>query len=152
MIHRVEARAHSKATRETVWRLVSNGADWSTWGAWRETSLEREGNPPPDGVGAVRVLVSERRGPTGRPIVSKEEVMVYRPPERLEYRLLQGLHLRSYRGTIVLDEASGGGTDIIWSSRFAGKLPLTGGFLRRALQSFTQDAAERLAREAERRS
>jgi len=151
-MQRVEAKAHSNATRETVWRLVSDGSDWSTWGAWRETRLEREGNPPPDGLGAVRVLVSEQRGLSGRPVVSREEVVTNDPPQRLEYSLLSGLPLRDYRGTIELADAPGGGTDITWSSRFDGRLPLTGGLFRRALQKFTQDAAERLAREAEQRT
>ena len=43
-----------------------------------------------------------------------------------------------------------GGTDITWRSEFDPKVPLTGGFFRRALGKFIQDTAERLAREAER--
>ena len=148
-MQRVEARAHSSAGREAVWRLVSNGAGWSEWGAWRETHLEREGAPPPDGVGAVRVLASDRRGLDGRRVVVREEVVAYEPPERLEYKLLSGLPLRDYRGTVELADAADGGTDITWRSQFDAKVPLTGGLFRRGLQKLTQDTAERLARGAE---
>jgi hypothetical protein len=144
----VEAQAHSSASREAVWRLVADVSSWSRWGAWRETGLEREGTPPPDGVGAIRVLKSETR----RPVVSREEVVVFEPPSRLQYKLLSGLPLRDYRGTITLADAPGGGTDITWRSEFDAKIPLTGGFFRRALQRFIEDAAARLAREAERTS
>jgi hypothetical protein len=128
---------------------VSDGSGWSRWGAWRETSLEREGSPPPDGVGAIRVLVSEARGLTGRHIVSREEVTEYDPPSRFGYKLLSGLPLRDYNASITLADAPGGGTDITWQSQFDGKLPLVGGLLRRALQRFMEDAVGRLARAAE---
>ena len=58
----------------------------------------------------------------------REEVTIFEPPARFGYKLLSGLSLRDYHA----------------------KIPLSGGLLRRALQKFIQDAAERLAREAER--
>ena len=142
----VEARAQSAAPREKVWELIADARGWSRWGAWRSAELEREGTPPPGGLGAVKALTSETR----RPIVSREEVTVFEPPSRFGYKLLSGLPLRDYNAAITLTEAAGGGTDITWRSQFDGKYPLTGGMFRRALQKFTQDAAERLAREAER--
>ena len=144
---KVEAFAHSDAPREEVWRLVSDASGWSRWGGWTETKLEREGSPPPDGVGAIRVLTSQTR----RPIVSREEVTEYEPPSRFAYKLLSsGLPLRNYNASITLTQADMGGTDITWRSEFDSQVPLTGGFFRRALQKFIQDTAERLAREAER--
>jgi hypothetical protein len=145
----VQASARSSAPREQVWKVVSDGSGWWRWGAWRETRLEREGSPPPDGLGAIRVLVSEARGPTGRPVTSREQVTEYDPPSRFGYELLSGLPLRDYNASITLSDAAGGGTDIVWRSRFDAKLPLTGGLFRRALQRFTDDAVKRLAREAE---
>ena len=145
----VEAKAHSAAPREQVWELVADARGWSRWGAWRAAELEREGTPPPGGLGAVKSLTSETRGLTGRPIVSLEEVTAFEPPSRFGYKLLSGLPLRDYNASIELAEAAGGGTDITWRSQFEGKVPGTGGLFRRALQKFTQDAAERLARAAE---
>jgi hypothetical protein len=139
----IEAQAHSAADREAVWRLVADARDWSRWGAWQESELEREGDPPPGGVGAVKAL---RRGR----VVSREEVTLFDPPSRFGYRLLSGLPLRGYEAQIILAAAPGGGTDITWRSRFEPTVPLTGGLFRRALQKFVQDTAELLAREAER--
>jgi hypothetical protein len=139
----VEAKAHSAADPEAVWRVMADAPGWSRWGAWQKAELEREGDPPPGGVGAIKAL-------TRRPVVSREEVTVFEPPSRFGYRLLSGLPLRGYEATITLDEAPGGGTDITWRSQFEPKIPLTGAFFRRSLQKFIQDTAERLAREAER--
>jgi hypothetical protein len=78
-------------------------------------------------------------------------VTVFEPPKRFGYRLLSsGLALRDYDSTITLAPAGDGGTGITWRSQFNPKIPLTGGVFRRALGRFIQDAAERLAREAER--
>ena len=139
----IEGRARSQADRERVWRVVADAPAWARWGAWQKAALEREGDPPPGGVGAVKAL-------TRRPVVSREEVTVFEPPARLGYRLLSGLPLRDYEATIVLTEAPSGGTDIVWRSQFEPKIPLTGGVFRRSLSRFIQDTAERLAREAER--
>ena len=59
-----------------MWEVLADGARWSEWGPWNESSLEREGTPPPDGVGAVRRLLAERRF-LGRPVVNREEVVVF---------------------------------------------------------------------------
>ena len=139
----IEAEAHSAADREAVWRVVADARGWSRWGAWQQAELEREGDPPPGGVGAIKAL-------TRRPVVSREEVTVFEPPSRFGYRLLSGLPLRGYEATITLTEAPGGGTGIRWRSQFEPKIPLTGGMFRRSLGKFVQDTAERLAREAER--
>ena len=142
----IEARAHSTAPPRGGMAGDRGRAGWSRWGAWRSSELEREGEPPPGGLGAVKVLTSENR----RPVVSREEVTVFEPPSRFGYKLLSGVPLRDYNATITLGEASGGGTDIAWRSQFEPKYPLTGGLFRRALGKFIQDAAQRLAREAER--
>jgi Polyketide cyclase / dehydrase and lipid transport len=142
----IEATAHSSAPPPAVWDVIADVPGWSRWGAWRSSELEREGEPPPGGLGAVKVLTSEDR----RPVVSREEVTVFDPPSRFGYELLSGLPLRDYNATITLSEAGDGGTDIAWRSQFDPKYPLTGGLFRRALGKFIQDAAQRLAQEAER--
>lgn len=139
----VDAHAHSAAGREAVWALVADARGWSRWGDWESAVLEREGDPPPGGLGAVKALKRGR-------VVSREEVTAFDPPSRFGYRLLSGLPLRDYEAEITLADAPGGGTDITWRSQFAPRVPLTGALFRRALQKFTADAAGRLAREAER--
>jgi len=139
----VEAHARSAAGREAVWAVVADARGWSRWGGWESAELEREGDPPPAGLGAVKALKRGR-------VVSREEVTVFDPPSRFGYRLLSGLPLRGYEAEITLADAPGGGTDITWRSQFEPKIPLTGGLFRRALQKFIADTVQRLAREAER--
>ena len=139
----VQGRAHSAAHREAVWRVVADAPGWSRWGDWESSVLQREGDPPPGGLGAVKALKRGR-------VVSVEEVTAFEPPARFGYRLLSGLPLRNYEASITLTAAQPAGTDIEWRSQFDPKIPLTGGLFRRGLQRFMQDAAERLAREAER--
>jgi len=142
-VQAIEARAHSAAGPEAVWALVADVSGWARWGAWQQADLEREGDPPPGGVGALKTL---KRGP----VTSKEEVTVFEPPSRFGYRLLSGLPLRDYEAEITLTESPAGGTEIVWRSRFEPKIPFTGALFRRSLGRFIQDTAERLAREAER--
>jgi len=139
----VEAHARSAAGREAVWVVVADARGWSRWGGWEAAELEREGDPPPAGLGAVKALKRGR-------VVSREEVTVFDPPSRFGYRLLSGLPLRGYEAEITLTDTPGGGTDITWRSQFEPKVPLTGGLFRRALQRFMADTVQRLAREAER--
>ena len=147
----VQATAHSSAPRESVWRVVANADDWADWGNWHAAEIRREGNPSPGGLGAVKALTANSRGLNGKRVVSVEEITEYDPPTRLGYKLLSGLPLRDYHASITLADAPGGGTDITWRSQFEGKFPLVGGVFRRALQRFMEDAAQRLAREAERK-
>jgi hypothetical protein len=141
----VEARAHSTAQRNAVWDVIADAVGWSRWGAWQSSEIQREGDPAPGGLGAIKVLKSERRPA----VTSVEEVTAFEPPARFGYRLLSGLPLRNYEAAITLADSDGGGTDITWRSQFDARIPLTGGLYRRALQKFMEDAARRLAREAE---
>jgi hypothetical protein len=140
--HVIEETARSRAPRAAVWALVADGRSWSRWGPWQKAELEREGSPPPDGVGAIRLL-------TRRPVTSREEVVAFEPPERLRYRMLGGLPVRGYEAQVTLSDDDGG-TLIRWRSEFDAKIPGTGALLRRSLAGFIRDVAERLAREAER--
>jgi hypothetical protein len=146
----IAAQAHSTASREAVWQVVAAANDWARWGNWHAAEIRREGNPPPAGLGAVKALTANSRGLNGKRVVSVEEVTAFEPPSRFGYKLLSGLPLRDYNATITLTEASEGGTDIEWRSQFEPKYPLTGGLFRGVLGRFMKDAAQRLAREAER--
>lgn len=137
--------ARSAAPRETVWRLLEDVTGWPRWagriilrGWW-----EREGDPPPGGVGAIRRL--------GFGIVSSREQIVERvPPERQVYTLLFGLPVRGYRATVRLTE-DGGGTRIDWSGEFEPMIPGTGaatrGFLTRLVGGFARSLAAAAERE-----
>jgi uncharacterized protein YndB with AHSA1/START domain len=83
--------------------------------ACRRSTLDREGIPAPNGVGAIRRL--EAIGP---PIV--EEVTEYQRPTRYAYKLLSGAPVRDHVGTIELREA-GTGTAVSWHLRSTSKIP-----------------------------
>jgi hypothetical protein len=140
----IDAKAHSRAPRDVVWSILADGGNWSQWGLWTRSELERAGRPEPGGIGAIKRLA--RGG-----LNLREEVTEFEPPSRYGYRLLSGLPVRDYHAEVALSE-TGGGTAIHWHSEFDARFPGTGGFLRRSLQRAVSDVAGRLAAEAERRS
>lgn len=138
----IHVEAHSGAPREAVWDLLADARRWSTWAAFANSELEREGSPTADGVGAIR------RFGTG-PMGSREEIVAFEPPGRLVYRLLSGMPLRDYEATVTLEPDPRGGTTITWHSTFVPKISGTGGFYRWFLRRFLTDTAKHLARAAE---
>lgn len=140
--HVVDARARSGAAREQLWDVLADVPRWAEWGPWSSSQLEREGTPPPGGVGAVRLLKRF-------PLTLREELTAFEPPDRLAYRLLSGMPVRDYRAEVSLSQADSG-TDLRWRAEFDA-LPGIGGLLRRQLQSAFEEITADAAREAERR-
>ena len=138
--HTVESTVTTRAAPEVVWAILADARSWHTWGPWDSAALEREGDPAPDGVGAIRVFKK-------RPITSREEVTLFEPSSRLGYRLLSGLSVRGYEAQVTLTP-SDGGTKIHWRSQFNSRAPGMGAFMRRVIK----DVSTRLAREADRRA
>ena len=83
--------------------------------AVRRSTLDREGTPAPNGVGAVRRLVA-----VGPAIV--EEIIDYQRPVRYAYKMLSGAPVRDHVGTVELREA-GAGTEVSWHLRSTPKIP-----------------------------
>jgi uncharacterized protein YndB with AHSA1/START domain len=101
---------------ETVFEALTNHraiADY-VW-AVRRSTLDREGDPAPNGVGAVRRI--EAVGPA---IV--EEIIDYQRPTRYAYKMLSGAPVRDHVGTVELREA-GTGTEVSWHLRSTPKIP-----------------------------
>ena len=138
--HAAESDAVCAAPRAVLWDVVADARRWHEWGVWSRTELEREGVPAPDGVGAIRAF-------TKAPVTSREEVVAFEPGVRLVYRLLSGLPVRDYTGTIVLHDHPAG-SRISWRSEWESWVP----GLRRQLQKLLEDLVVRAAREAERRA
>jgi uncharacterized protein YndB with AHSA1/START domain len=65
--------------------------------------LEREGDPAPNGVGAIRAIHV-----IGPPI--REEIVEFVRPSRFAYKIISGIPVRSHSGTVELT-SSGGKTD-----------------------------------------
>jgi uncharacterized protein YndB with AHSA1/START domain len=81
----------------------------------RRSTLDREGVPAPNGVGAVRRI--EALGPA---IV--EEIIEYERPTRYAYKMVSGAPVRDHVGTVTLREA-GSGTEAEWHLRSTPKIP-----------------------------
>lgn len=100
---------------ETVFEALTDHraiADY-VW-AVRRSTLDREGNPAPNGVGAVRRI--EAVGPA---IV--EEIIDYQRPARYAYKMLSGAPVRDHVGTVELRE-EGTGTVVSWHLRSTPKI------------------------------
>jgi uncharacterized protein YndB with AHSA1/START domain len=101
---------------ETVFDAITNHraiAD-SVW-AVRRSTLDREGTPAPNGVGAIRRIEA-----VGPPFV--EEIIDYQRPSRYAYKMLSGAPVRDHVGTVELREA-GTGTEVSWHLRSTLKIP-----------------------------
>ncbi len=83
--------------------------------ACRRSTLDREGVPAPNGVGAIRRIEA-----VGPPIV--EEIIEYQRPTRYAYKLLSGAPVRDHVGTVELREAESG-TVVSWHLRSTPKIP-----------------------------
>ena len=110
----------------------------------RSVELEREGEPPPNGLGAVRALRS-----VGPPL--REEVTAYEPPSHFAYRLLSGAPLRDHQGTVDLVESSGG-TRVSYRVETTPTLPLIGRLVVAIVRLTVNSLLKGIAREAERRT
>jgi hypothetical protein len=143
----VEATALSAAPREAVWDVLADSRSWQDWGAWQKSELEREGDPPPEGVGAIRRNVR-------RPLTVREQVELWEPPSRFGYTLLSGLPVRDYHAVVTLTKAGadGGATNIHWESRFDGRWRVLDPPMRAFIGYVLRTVAQKLADAAEKRA
>ncbi|MGO9876588.1 MAG: SRPBCC family protein [Acidimicrobiia bacterium] len=135
-----EVTAQSTAAPELVFELLADATSWPQWAGSLTThgSWEREGTPPPGGLGAIRKL--------GRwPIYGQEEIVAYTPPTHLGYTILKGQPVRNYRADVTLTRASDG-TLITWTATFDPRIPGTGklvtAFFRRIITTFANGLAD----------
>ncbi len=140
-----EVHARADAPIEVVWAVLADARGWHTWTRMKRSELEAEGDPAPDGVGALRAFS------TG-PITSRERVTGFEPPHRLTYTLESGLPVEDYRAEVTL-APDGDATSITWQSSFArATWPGAGRALRAFLHFAVRDIAGRLAAESTRRA
>jgi uncharacterized protein YndB with AHSA1/START domain len=143
--YRIESRIHVRAPASIIWEALADARRWPTWSPNDTATLEREGDPAPDGVGAIRVMR------TGK-ITVRERVVAFEPEKRLAYQLLSGLPVKDYQAEVVLTPQGGdkGTTELVWRATFKPQLPLTGKWAKRRLQETLDQWSAALARHAER--
>jgi Polyketide cyclase / dehydrase and lipid transport len=142
----IDVEVHTSGDAASVYARLRDGASWPIWSPIASFELDRPGPDGDEGVGARRFF---RTRTLGRTTVSHEEIVELWADRRFSYALLSGLPLRGYRADVDL-EPDDTGTVIRWHSSFDAKVPGTGWFYRRMLESFIQRCAAGLAAAADR--
>lgn len=132
------------APPETVFDVLTDHRRYAEITPMRKSELEREGDPAPNGVGAIRVLRS-----VGPPL--REEVLVYQPSSRFSYKLLSGAPVRDHVGTVDLAPA-GSGTRVTYAVRTIPTLPLGGAAVVAVTKQAIKQLLNGISTEAERRA
>jgi uncharacterized protein YndB with AHSA1/START domain len=133
-----------KAPPETVFDVLTDHRRYADITPARKSVLEREGEPAPNGVGAIRVVSS-----VGPPL--REEVVVFEPPSRFSYKVISGAPIRDHLGTVLL-EPGGAGTKITYAVRMTPTLPLVGGVVVGATKLGIKSLLKGVVAESERRA
>jgi uncharacterized protein YndB with AHSA1/START domain len=129
------------APPSTVFEVLADHRGYSAISPIRSSTLEREGDPPPNGVGAIRVLKT-----LGPPL--REEILEFVPGERLVYRLLSGAPLRDHVGTVTLTERTDG-THVSYRIDTKPKIPVV---VLPVVKTAVRQLFDGVAKEAERRA
>lgn len=107
------------ARPELVFELLADHADYDRFRGIRRSELMREGDPAPNGVGAMRkVLIG--------PLRFEEVVTAYERPSRLEYLIVRINSPYEHEGGRIRLAAAGGWTKVDWTSTFRVPGPLAG--------------------------
>jgi uncharacterized protein YndB with AHSA1/START domain len=132
------------APPEIVFDVLTDHRGYTKITPLRKAELEREGEPEPNGVGAIRRLTA-----VGPPM--REEVLAYEPSRRFSYKLLSGLPVRDHVGTVELTP-SASGTRVVYAVRTTPTLPLVGGAFLVGMKFGIKQLLGGVAKESERRA
>jgi uncharacterized protein YndB with AHSA1/START domain len=132
------------APPETIFEVLVDHRAYSSITPLRRSELEREGEPAPNGAGAIRVLRA-----VGPPL--REEVLTYEEPSRFSYKLLSGLPVRDHVGTVELT-AQEGGTRMTYAVRTMPTVPLVGAAVVGVVKLGVKQLIDGVSAEAERRA
>jgi uncharacterized protein YndB with AHSA1/START domain len=132
------------AAPEIVFEVLTDHRRYAEITPVRKSALEREGEPAPNGVGAIRVLSGV--GPALR-----EEVIDYEPNTRFSYKLLSGAPLRNHVGTVQLTP-EGDGTKVVYAVRTTSTLPVAGAVVVGVAKLAVKQLLNGISTESERRA
>ncbi len=132
------------APPETIFEVLVDHRAYSKITPLRRSELEREGEPAPNGAGAIRVLRA-----VGPPL--REEILTYEEPSRYSYKLLSGLPVRDHIGTVELT-AHEDGTRMTYAVRTMPTVPLVGLAVVGMVKLGVKQLIDGVSAEAERRA
>ncbi|GAY15815.1 SRPBCC family protein [Mycobacterium sp. shizuoka-1] len=141
-----EIRRTSSAPPATLFRLETDGATMSDWAKPLvfESSWDRQGDPSPSGVGAVRKVGLW-------PLLVREKTIEYDQDRRHVYELIgPSSPARGYRAEVIFTPNKSGGTDLVWRGEFTEALPGTGPVMLAVLRSTIHLLSGLLVKAAER--
>jgi len=108
------------APAEDVFDVLADHANYARFRSIHGSELVRQGDPAPNGVGALRRIKVW-------PLTFEEEITAYERPTRLDYLIVKlNAPLEHDGGSITLTP-EGDGTRVDWRSKFAVPTPLVGG-------------------------
>ena len=109
-----------EAPAEPIFDLLADHANYERFRPIHASALLRQGEPPPNGVGALREIKV-------RPLKFEEEITEYERPIRLDYVIVKlNVPFEHHGGSIRL-RADGDATHVDWRSAYAVPTPLVGG-------------------------
>jgi uncharacterized protein YndB with AHSA1/START domain len=132
------------APPETLFEVFLDHRGYADVTPLRRSELEREGEPAPNGVGAIRVLRS-----VGPPL--REEVLTYEEPTRFSYKLLSGAPLEDHVATVELTPQDGG-TKVTYAVRTMPTVPVGGAVVVAVARRAVKQLLDGVSAEAERRA
>ena len=138
----IEVTQAIAAPPDKVFAIYTDHVGWQDWAGVKEVVLRQTGDPPPNGLGAIRVI-------RARGMAIEEEITAFEPPRRLGYRLVAGAPVRDHAGEVRF-EPDAAGTRVTWTVRFRPLVPGTGWLLRRVLERGLRDVLTALAENASR--
>jgi uncharacterized protein YndB with AHSA1/START domain len=105
---------------EPIFDVLADHARYDRFRSIHGSELIDEGEPAPNGVGALRRIKV-------RPLVFEEEITAYERPSKLDYLIVKlNVPLRHDGGSITLTP-DGDGTRVDWRSSFSVPTPVVGG-------------------------
>ena len=124
----IEVRRTIPAPAEEIFDVLADHARYDRFRPMSGSELLKQGEPPPNGVGAVRRILA-------RPFRFDEEITAYERPVRLDYLIVDGNTGVDHEGGSIRLESSKGWTLVRWTSRFSVHTPVVGGALERFWQA-----------------
>jgi hypothetical protein len=141
-----EINRTSSAPASTLFRLETDGGHWADWAkpVIVQSSWERQGDPAPGGVGAIRKVGLW-------PVLLREETVEYEQDRRHVYKFAGPAEpAKDYRGEVIFTPNAAGGTDLRWSGSFAEGRHGTGAVTLAVLRTAVKVLSARLVKAAER--
>jgi hypothetical protein len=136
--------ASISAPIEMVFDVLTDHRSYARLTPLRSSTLEREGAPDPNGVGAIRVLKL-----AGPPI--REEVTSFDRPTLFAYRALSGVPAKHHAATVELG-TSGGDTRLSWKVDSTPRIPVPDAVWVAALKPVINQLLKGVVRESERKA